>query len=211
MDPSPVSHPAGRNPASAAPEPDEAALIKRSQDGDLAAFDPLVLRHQQEVFAVAMRMLGDRDEAQDVAQDAFVRAFRAIGTFRGQSKLSTWLVSITMNLCRNRRRWWARRRRVIAVSLDDPIETEEGTLAHEVADPSPSPASAAEHRERQQQLSEALQMLSEGERSIVVLRDLQGYSYEEMADMLGCRVGTVKSRLSRARLRLRAMLDGALS
>ena len=199
MEPSSVSH-----------APDDATLIARSQDGDLAAFDALVLRHQQEVFAVAMRMLGDRDEAQDVAQDAFVRAFRCLGTFRGQAKLSTWLVSITMNLCRNRRRWWARHRRFVVASLDDPIETEEGTLTHEVADPAPSPATMAERRERHQQLTGALQMLSEGERSIVVLRDIQGYSYEEIADVLHCRVGTVKSRLSRARLRLRALLDGTL-
>ena len=197
-------------PSSVSHQVDEVALIAQSQRGDLAAFDALVLRHQQEVFAVAMRMLGDRDEAQDVAQDAFVRAYRSIGAFRGEAKLSTWLVSITMNLCRNRRRWWARRRRIIVASLDEPIETEEGTLGHEVADPSPSPASAAERHERQQQLAGALQMLSEGERSIVILRDIQGYAYEEIADVLCCRVGTVKSRLSRARLRLRALLDGTL-
>lgn len=200
MEPSSVSH-----------HPDEAALIARSQSGDLEAFDALVLRHQQEVFAVAMRMLGDRDDAQDVAQDALVRAYRAIGTFRGQAKLSTWLVSITMNLCRNRRRWWARRRQFVVASLDDPVETGEGTLAREVADPSPSPAALAQRRERQQQVADALQRLSERERSVVVLRDLQGYSYEEMAGALRCRVGTVKSRLSRARLRLRAILDGVLA
>jgi len=189
---------------------EEAALIASAQRGDLAAFDVLVLRHQQEVFAVAMRMLGDRHEAQDVAQDAFVRAYRSIGAFRGEAKLSTWLVSITMNLCRNRRRWWARRRRVIAGSLDQPIETADGTLDQDVADPSPSPAVMAERRERQGQLAGALQMLNQDERSIVVLRDIQGYAYEEIAEVMGCRIGTVKSRLSRARLRLRALLDGTL-
>ena len=195
-------------PPSVSHDTEEATLIANAKRGDLAAFDALVLRHQQEVFAVAMRMLGDRDEAQDVAQDAFVRAYRSIGAFRGQAKLSTWLVTITMNLCRNRRRWWARRRRIIVASLDAPIDTEEGTLGHEVADPSPSPALVAERRERQQQLTGALQLLNEDERSIVVLRDIQGYAYEEIADMLRCRIGTVKSRLSRARLRLRALLDG---
>ena len=189
---------------------EEAALIANAQRGDLEAFDALVLRHQQEVFAVAMRMLGDRDEAQDVAQDAFIRAYRSIGAFRGDAKLSTWLISITMNLCRNRRRWWARRRRIIAASLDDPIDTEEGMLEREIADPAPSPASAAERHELQQQLAGALQLLNEGERRIVVLRDIQGYAYEEIADVLRCRVGTVKSRLSRARLRLRALLDGTV-
>ena len=137
-------------PPSVSHDAEEGALIADAQRGDLKAFDALVLRHQQEVFAVAVRMLGDRDEAQDVAQDAFVRAYRSIGAFRGDAKLSTWLVSITMNLCRNRRRWWARRRRIIVASLDDPIETEEGTLGHEVADPAPSPATVAERRERHQ-------------------------------------------------------------
>ena len=208
MEPQSVSNLPEGHPAQAA-EPTESVLIARAQGGDLAAFDQLVLRHQQTVFAVAVRMLGDPDEAQDVAQDAFVRAFRAITTFRREAKLSTWLVSITMNLCRNRRRWWARRRRVIVASLDDPVETEEGTIEREVADPAPSPAADAERREQGARLSAALQLLSDAERSIIVLRDLQGCSYGEIAEMLHCRVGTVKSRLSRARLQLRALLDGA--
>jgi RNA polymerase sigma-70 factor (ECF subfamily) len=195
----------------AVPGSDDAGLIKRAQDGDLAAFDQLVLRHQQEVFSIALRMLGDRDEAQEIAQDAFVRAYRAIGAFRGEAKLSTWLVSITMNLCRNRRRWWARRKRLIVASLDEPVDTEEGAMGHDVADPSPTPAIMAERRERRRYLLTALQSLDEASRTVVILRDLQGYSYEEIARVLHCRLGTVKSRLNRARLQLRALLDGKLS
>ena len=189
---------------------EEAALIERCQHGDSTAFDQLILRHQQEVFAVALRMLGDRDEAQDVAQDVFVRAYRGLGSFRQEAKLSTWLVSITMNLCRNRRRWWARRRRVIVASLDEPIEGEEGAREHEVADPSPTPSDTAQARERQRYLLAALQSLEEAARTVVVLRDIQGHSYEEIAQILRCEVGTVKSRLNRARLKLRALLDGKL-
>ena len=189
---------------------DEGSLIEQAQGGELAAFDQLVLRHQQEVFAVALRMLGDRDEAQDIAQDVFVRAYRAIGTFRREAKLSTWLISITMNLCRNRRRWWARRKRLIVASLDDSMETDEGTREQEVADPSPSPGRLAEEREQHQHVMDALQTLDDMHRSVIVLRDVQGYSYEEIAQMLGCQVGTVKSRLNRARLQLRALLDGKL-
>ena len=192
------------------PLTDEGAVVSRAQDGELAAFDQLVLAHQQEVFAVALRMLGDHDEAQDAAQDVFVRAYRAIGAFRREARLSTWLVSITMNVCRNRRRWWARRKRLIVASIDDPVESEEGELSREVIDPAPSPAHTAQQRERQQQLTATLQMLSEAQRSVITLRDIQGYSYEEIAQMLNCRVGTVKSRLNRARLQLRALLDGKL-
>ncbi len=189
---------------------DEAILIEQAQRGDLAAFDQLVLTHQQQVFAVALRMLGDRDEAQDVAQDVFVRAYRAVGTFRHEARLSTWLVSITMNLCRNRRRWWARRRRVIVASIDEGFDTEEGTLAQQVADPAPTPAHIAERREQHQQIMGALQQLDEAHRSVIVLRDIEGCSYEEIAQMSQCQIGTVKSRLSRARLQLRALLDGKL-
>lgn len=189
---------------------EEAELVERAQRGDSSAFEALVRLHQQAVFAVALRMLGDRDEAQDVAQDAFVRAYQGIPAFRGEAKLSTWLISITMNLCRNRRRWWARRRKVIAASLDDPLPTEEGTLGQTLEDPAPSPAALTERRERQRLLEASLQALDDAHRGVVVLRDLQGYSYEEIAGMLHCRVGTVKSRLSRARLHLRALLDGKL-
>ena len=189
---------------------DEVLLIEQAQRGELSAFDQLVLRHQQVVFAVALRMLGDHDEAQDIAQEAFVRAYQAIGTFRREAKLSTWLISITMNLCRNRRRWWARRKQLIVASLDDPLETEEGTIGQEVADPSPSPGQMAQRREQHRHVLRALQQLDEVHRSVVILRDLQGYTYEEIARMLGCQVGTVKSRLNRARLQLRALLDGKL-
>ena len=188
----------------------EAALIERAQGGDPAAFDELVIRHQRMVFAVVLRMLGDEHEAKDVAQDVFVRAYQSIQGFRREAKLSTWLMSISMNLCRNRRRWWARRRRFIVASLDDPIDTEESAVGQMVADPAPSPAKRAEQRELQRQLTGALQLLSESERSIVILRDIQGYAYEEIAEALHCHVGTVKSRLSRARLKLRALLDGKL-
>lgn len=189
---------------------EETTLIERACHGELAAFDQLVLLHQQEVFAVAVRMLGNRDEAQDIAQETFVRAYRAIGAFRQEAKLSTWLVSITMNLCRNRRRWWARQRRVVTVSLDEPVELEEGVLTHDVADPAPPPSALAERREREQYVMAALKLLDEADRTVIVLRDLQGYSYEEIAGMLGIPLGTVKSKISRARWQLRALLNGKL-
>ena len=192
------------------PGSDDAALIEQARRGEGAAFDQLVLRHQQMVFAVTLRMLGDRHEAQEVAQDVFVRAFQSFDGFRGDAKLSTWLVSITMNLCRNRRRWWARRRRIIVASLDDRSETKDGTVEREVEDPSPTPAHIASARERERYLMDALRLLDEASRSVVILRDLQGCSYEEIAQALQCRVGTVKSRLNRARLKLRSLLDGKL-
>ena len=190
---------------------DDTVLVAQAKGGYLEAFDQLVLRHQQVVFAVALRMLGSHDDAEDVAQEAFVRAYRSLGAFRGEAKFSTWLVSITMNLCRNRRRWWARHRRAIVASTDDPLETGEGTLGQRIEDPSPSPSTVAVSRERQRQIEDALRQLDEDHRSVIVLRDIEGYAYEEIAGMLGCRVGTVKSRINRARLKLRSLLEGQLT
>ncbi|MBI4341766.1 MAG: sigma-70 family RNA polymerase sigma factor [Candidatus Omnitrophica bacterium] len=192
------------------PVEDDAALIERAQAGELGAFDALVRRHQTQVFAVALRMLGDRDEAQEIAQDAFVRAYRGLSAFRREAKLSTWLVSITMNLCRNRRRWWARRKRFIAASLDAAPDPDQEASRIDVADPSPDPSAIVERKDQARLVLEALQGLSASERAIVVLRDLEGHSYEEIAQVLRCQVGTVKSRLNRARWQLRALLDGKL-
>ena len=197
---------------------EEAELVERARRGDSSAFEALVRLHQQAVFAVALRMLGDQDEAKDVSQDVFVRAYEGIRAFKGEAKLSTWLVAITINLCRNRRRWWARRRRIIVASLDEPRERlqlggrelSEETVGEGIADSAPSPATAAAQHEQQRFVISALQQLDEAHRSVVILRDLQGYAYEEIADMLHCRVGTVRSRLSRARLHLRSLLDGKL-
>lgn len=184
----------------------DAALIARIQRGDDSAFEELVRWHSQTVFAVALRMLGDAHEAEDVAQDVFVRASRGVGAFRGAAKVSTWLLAITMNLCRNRRRWWSRHRRLIAASLDEPVGEDAEPLSDTVADPSPSPAQSAQASERRRIIETTLQALEAAAREVVVLRDLQGYSYEDMAALLRGRVGTVKSRLSRARMQLRALL-----
>lgn len=189
--------------------PTDEELIRQARGGDPQAFDALVRRHQQLVFSVAVRMLGDRAEAEDVSQDVFVRAYDGLAGFRGDAKLSTWLVSIAMNLSRNRRRWWMRRRRVIAASLDEPAG-EEDAGGHDAPDPGPGPAASAMTRERQRFLTAALQQLPPGDRAVIVLRDINGHSYDEIAAILKCRLGTVKSRLSRARLQLRTMLDGRL-
>ena len=188
---------------------DEAALIQRAQAGDAQAFEMLVRRHQQQVYAVALRMLGDAGEAEEVAQDAFVRAYRSLSGFRREAKLSTWLVSITMNLCRNQRRWWARRKRVIAASIDAP-DPETGAPGMDVADPAPDASVTAQRKDQARLVLAALQGLSAMDREVIVLRDLQGHSYEEIARIAKCQVGTVKSRLSRARWQLRTLLDGAL-
>lgn len=190
---------------------EDVVFVEQAVQGQNDAFDALVRRHQRVVYAVALRMLGDASEAEDTAQDAFVRAYRGLRGFRREAKFSTWLVSITMNLCRNRRRWWLRRRRLVVASLDAPLEgAESSTLGETIRDPAPGPHEAAVAQERQDHLLLALQQLAGPYREALVLRDLHGHTYEEIAAMLSCRVGTVKSRISRARLQLRAMMDGRL-
>jgi RNA polymerase sigma-70 factor (ECF subfamily) len=189
---------------------DDAGLIALCRQGQDTAFDALVLRHQNQAYAVALRMLGDPDDAKDVAQDAFVRAYRSLESFRGEAKFSTWLIAIVMNLCRNKRRWWMRRKRLIVASIDAPVETEEDALESQVADPSPGPASQVASHETQARIAEALGMLDDDSREVVVLRDVQGLAYDEIARLLGCELGTVKSRLARARMKLRGLLDGRL-
>lgn len=205
-----MSEPSVSNAMGQPATPEEAQLLERVLRGDPEAFDQLVLRHQRQVYAVALRMLGSPEEAEEIAQEAFVRAYRGIKGFRRQAKVSTWLVSIVMNLCRNRRRFWLRRRRVIAASLDEPRQTEEDTLEREPADPGLSPSQQLIRREQQKQIADALQLLDETHRSVIILRDIEGYAYEEIARMLGCRVGTIKSRINRARLQLRVLLDGKI-
>ncbi len=173
-----------------------------------ADFEAFVHAHQQRVYAVALRMLGNPHEAEEIAQDAFVRAFQSLDGFRGESSLGTWVIAIAMNLCRNRRRGWLRRKQVIAGSLDEPLsEDSEETRGDQTSDTAPGPEEIAARRERERLLLEALQQLDSDHRSVVVLRDLHGMDYAEIAKALECPEGTVKSRLSRARLALRGILQ----
>ena len=188
---------------------DETLIISQAKCGSREAFEVLVRSHQQRVYAITWRMLGNKQEAEDAAQDVFVQAYRALASFRGEAAFSTWLISIAMNVCRNYRRSLARRRRVIACSLDEPKQ-EDAPDKHDVPDSQPSAAEKIQRKDQHEQILEALQLLDEPHRSVIVLRDIHGYSYEEIASTLECEVGTVKSRLNRARLALRGLLDGKL-
>ncbi len=174
-------------------------LVSRSKAGDLDAFNMLVERYQQLAYNVALRMVGDRGTAEDVTQDAFVSAYRAIGTFRG-GNFKAWLLRIVSNGCRDRFRA-ARRARTL--SLDEMLLNSPGFSP---ADNSESPEDYALRRELGKALSEALASLPEEQRLVVTLADIQGLSYDEIAEVADCSLGTVKSRINRGRLRLRDMM-----
>ncbi|HEX8068964.1 MAG TPA: sigma-70 family RNA polymerase sigma factor [Pyrinomonadaceae bacterium] len=190
-------------------DPPETQFLDRLRAGDAAAFDFLVRERTPDIYALLYRLTEDAEEARDLTQETFLQAFRAIQHFRGEADLRTWLYRIAVNQARNRWRWWRRRRRSATVSLDATDEDHERPLAARLPDErSVNPEEAALTRERERMLMQALRALSRVYREVVVLRDVEGLSYEEVAATLELSVGTVKSRLSRGRAELRRRLAG---
>ena len=177
----------------------EAALIQRCAAGEEAACAELVSEHQRMVVQLAMNLLSDRDEALDLSQEVFFRVFRTIHRFRGQSSLRTWIYRIAVNQARNRHRFWRRRHRGEQVSLDQHI-ADHGDFLYGGES---TPDRLLAQKELAERLQQALDHLPFDQRTAIVLREIDGLSYEEIAFSLGVAVGTVKSRLTRARQALR--------
>jgi RNA polymerase sigma-70 factor (ECF subfamily) len=184
----------------------EAALIARCAVRDEFACAELVSEHQRMVFHLALHLLGDHDEALDLSQEVFLNVFRTIGRFRGQSALRTWIYRIVINQARNRQRWWRRRHRAEQVSLEERLENH-GELP--AASDLEEPDRIFGRKELAIRIWDALSMLPFEQRTAIILREIDGLSYEEIAFSLGVAVGTVKSRLTRAREALRARLREA--
>ena len=183
----------------------EAALVQRCAAGDEAACADLVAEHQRMVVQLAMNLLGDRDEALDLSQEVFLRVFRTIHRFRCQSTLRTWIYRIAVNQARNKHRFWRRRHRADQVSLDEHVAAH-GELP---SGGESTPDRLLAQKELAAQLKTALDRLPFDQRTAIVLREIDGLSYEEIAYSLGVAVGTVKSRLTRARQALRLDLREA--
>jgi RNA polymerase sigma-70 factor, ECF subfamily len=183
----------------------EAALVQRCAAGDEAAYAELVGDHQRMVIQLAINLLGDRDEALDLSQEVFLRVFRTLAGFRGQSALRTWIYRIVVNQARNRQRWWRRRHRDEQVSLDEHLQTF-GDLESK-NDPD-TPDRMLARKETAARIWTALDHLPFDQRTALILREIDGLRYDEIAYSLGIAVGTVKSRLTRARQALREELLG---
>ena len=181
----------------------EAALIERCLAGDETANAALVFEHHRLVLGLATHLLGDREEALDLSQEVFLRVFRTLHRFRGQSTLRTWIFRIVVNQARNRQRWWRRRARSNQVSLDAHIR-EHGEMV--LGADASTPDRELTRKELGLRLKSALKHLPFEQRTALVLREVQGLRYEEIAFSLGLPVGTVKSRLTRARQALREEL-----
>jgi RNA polymerase sigma-70 factor (ECF subfamily) len=191
--------------------PSEDQFLEKLRRGDALAYERLVAEHSGDVYALLYRLTTDPEEARDLTQETFLRAFQSIARFRGDSSLKTWIYRIAINQARNRWRWWRRRKRDVTVSLDATDEHRDKPLAATLpSDNSPSPEQETLAHEREAQLREALQGLRQSYREAVILRDVEGFSYEEIARTLQISIGTVKSRISRGRLELRHQLEGSL-
>ena len=180
----------------------EGELVSRARAGDAAAFEQLMLASQDRVYTLCLRMTGNREDALDLAQEAFLNAWRGLPSFQGNSSFSTWVYRLASNACidflRKRKR---RQEHESAASLDD----EEAPLP-EPADPGATPEEALERAELRRAVERGLQALPEHHRQVLVMRELSGLSYQEIGETLGLDLGTVKSRIARARLALKNFL-----
>jgi RNA polymerase sigma-70 factor (ECF subfamily) len=185
----------------------DSLLIKKIQGGDMAAFDQLVIKHKDKLFNMVYWFLGDYQEANDCAQEIFIKVFKGIKRFRFESSFSTWLYRIAINTCRNRIKSSAYRWKMRTVPLENPDSSKEGNRSYEIQNGSPSPANELEKKERMMRIQKAVNSLPQEQNRIIVLRDIQGLSYQEISDITGLKLGTVKSRLARARLELKNKLN----
>ena len=186
----------------------EAMLIARLRSGELDAFDELVAEYQPLVYALSFRILNEAEDARDACQETFLKVYRQFGLFRGEASLKTWICRIAINQARSTERWWRRRYRNETSSLDEVPNTDDpGRTAYEsLRSPGASPEAEVLEHEREKQLEGALSRIKKDFRIAVILRDLEGMTYEEIAYTLEISVGTVKSRIARGREMLRVSL-----
>jgi RNA polymerase sigma-70 factor (ECF subfamily) len=183
----------------------EAALIQEAQSGNLDAFNRLVLAYQDLVYGQAYRMMGEAHSAEDAVQEAFISAYRSLRSFRGGS-FKSWLLRIVTNACYDELRWRKRRPTTPLEPVDEDDETIESP--HWLADPGESPEEAAERAELSSALQRCLDELPDDFRIVVILVDIEGFDYSDASNVIQTPLGTVKSRLARARVRLRDCLQG---
>jgi RNA polymerase sigma-70 factor, ECF subfamily len=180
---------------------DDEMLIRRAQGGDRSAFDALITRHEVKAFQYAFRLTRNTEEASDVVSDAFIRVYNAIGNFKGQSSFSTWLYRILTNCFLD-----IRKKAKPVSSLEVGSQSGEGEVERQVEDPGPTPHEETERSEREERVERAVNKLPEYQRAMIVMYHVDMLTYEEISEALDLPIGTVKSRLNRARLSLRDLL-----
>jgi RNA polymerase sigma-70 factor (ECF subfamily) len=182
----------------------ESVLIRKAKNGDVHAFENLIEIHRKRVYNIALKMLHNQEDAYDITQEVFIRVFKSMKEFREEASFSTWIYRITKNACLDELR---KRKNKATVSLDEDLETEDGAIKRQVEDCSPGPDALYESMELRDIVRTAIELLSDEHKFVIILRDLQGFSYEEIAKVLECPEGTVKSRINRARKALKEILQ----
>jgi RNA polymerase sigma-70 factor (ECF subfamily) len=182
-------------------------LIERIKAGDMAAYNVMVIRHYDRIFSRVLQLLNNKQDAEEVTQDAFIRAHRGLENFRGDASFSTWLYQIATNLAHNRYWYWFRRKRDQSISLDQ-SQCEDGSLILENVMPcaDENPAEAVVTQEFVDRVSACMQYLNDKHKEVLILRNVKNLTYDEIAQQLEISVGTVKSRIARARESLRGLL-----
>ena len=188
----------------------DALLIQSFINGDTGSFTQLVLLYKDSVYNLCYRLLEDRADAEDCAQETFIKVYRGLKGFKFQAAFKTWLYRIAVNTCKNKLASAAYRYRKRLVELDKPLTVEDGTVAFEIPDSSRSPESLFARKEREKAVLEAIGALPPKEKILIVLCDIEETPYQEISEITGLPLGTVKSKLARARRRLRAKLEGVI-
>ncbi len=188
----------------------DAALINSFLEGNRAAFDQIVLRYKDKMYNLCYCFLDDHEEANDAAQEIFIKICRSLKQFKFKSSFSTWLYRIAVNTCRNRLKSADYRHRRKRVSIDNPGVSLDSPGSMEIRDRSPSPSIELEKRERSMLIRRAIKSLPPEQKTVVTLRDIEGLSYDEIAKITGLHLGTVKSKIARARLDLKDKLKGVI-
>lgn len=189
---------------------DDETLVRDFQAGREDAFDSLLVRHKDRVFNICYRFLGDYQESDDTAQEIWVKIYKFLNGFKMESRFSTWLYRVTVNACKNKLASTQYRYDKAIVSLDNSKDSESHVLVHDMRDNSQSPLKELERKEKLRLIQKAVNSLSNEHKTVVVLRDIEGMSYDEIVQITGYKPGTVKSRLARARVELRKKLMDVL-
>jgi len=182
---------------------EEKLLVKRAKKGNISAFEELIIEHESKVYNIAYRILNNEEDAKDLSQEVFIKAFNSLHKFREDSSFSTWLYRIARNTCIDELR---KRKGRESYSIDRDIQTDEGTIPREFQDKQLNPEEELMNKELASQIQWALNHLSETYKEVIILRDFQGFDYKQISQILGCSLGTVKSRISRARTELKNVL-----
>lgn len=180
----------------------EQKFIKKCVNGDLKAFDELIEKYEKTAYNIAFRMLKNPEDAMDVSQEAFIKVFKSIKTFNFESAFSTWLYRIVTNTCLD----FLRKRNTNVYSIDNPIHTDEGEIERDIPDESDTPEELLEKKLTKELVNNSISKLDENHRVVIILRDIQGFSYEEISKIIDCSIGTVKSRINRARKNLKDII-----